>query len=377
MAKNYKRAQAVISLKNARYNFLEVKSKLKPSTKICCVVKADAYGHGAVKLSKLYQSLGAHFFATATFEEAVTLRNNGITKPILILGYTSPTLSKLIESYNLSQTVHSKEYAEVLLRVCKKQNAKIKIHLKIDTGLNRIGFVCQNKETSNLNDAVKLLLNDNFILEGIYTHFACSDDYKKGKSYTYKQQSNFLFAIKYLKSKGLNFQIKHAGNSAVVYNYPKFCLDMVRVGIVLYGISPSKLLKEKPKLKKVLTLKTIIESVKTVKKGCSVGYGLECITKKDIKVATLPVGYADGILRSIYKSDYRVLVNGVKCPFIGRVNMDKCTIDVTGVNAKVFDEVLIFGNDKNSNIENFAKNCKTIPYEVACLISNRVEKYYD
>ncbi|MBO5851609.1 MAG: alanine racemase, partial [Clostridia bacterium] len=247
MPKNYKRAQAVISLKNARYNFLEVKSKLKPSTKICCVVKADAYGHGAVELSKLYQSLGAHFFATATFEEAVTLRNNGITKPILILGYTPPFYAKQLEILNLSQTVYSKEYGIALLKACKRQSAKIKIHLKIDTGLNRIGFVCQNKQTSNLNDAVKVLKNDNFILEGIFTHFACSDDYKKGKSYTCKQQSNFLFAIKYLKSKGLNFQIKHAGNSAVVYNYLKFCLDMVRVGIVLYGISPSKLLKEKPK----------------------------------------------------------------------------------------------------------------------------------
>ena len=373
MAKSYKRACALIDLNNAKSNFLDVRSRLKPNVKICCVVKANAYGHGAVKLSKLFQSLGADFFATATFHEAVKLRENGICKPILILGYTPPFYANKLEAYNLSQTVYSKEYAKQLFKFCKRQNAKIKIHLKIDTGFNRIGFVCNNKQTNALNDALKSVKNSAFILEGIYTHFACSDDVKKGKRFTYKQYSNFIFAINYLTKNGLEFKIKHCGNSAVVFNYPNFTMDMVRVGLALYGIAPCPNVAT---LKRVMTLKTIVENVKIVKKGENIGYGLECKAKKDSILATLPIGYADGVFRSIYKTDYCVLINGKPCKFIGRVCMDKCTVDATNVNLKVFDEVVIFGNYKACNVENFASKNGTIAYEVLSQISNRVQRTY-
>ena len=373
MAVNFKRAKAVINLKNAKHNFLTIKNKLR-STKICCVVKADAYGHGAVRLSNLYQKLGAHFFATATFEEAKMLRKNGIKKPILILGYTPPYLVKQLEFYNLSQTIHSFEYASTLLKFCKKKCANIKIHLKIDTGLGRVGFVSSNKQVDGLNEAVSILTNaKNFVLEGIYTHFACSDNYLLGKAYTIKQFKNFKFAIKYLSKSGINFKIRHCGNSAVLFNYPKYYLDMVRVGIALYGVLPTK---SASNLKRVMELKTIIESVKIIKKGENVGYGLECFAKKDMLLATLPVGYADGIMRSTYKTNYKVLVNGKYCPFFGRVNMDKCTIDVTNLNVKVFDEVLIFGEDKVSNVENLSILNGTIPYETLCSVTKRVIRVY-
>ena len=373
MAFNYKRAKVIINLKNAKHNFLTIKNRLN-LTKICCVVKADAYGHGAVKLSKIFQKLGAHFFATATFEEGKILRKNGIKKPILILGYTPPQLVKQLEFYNLSQTIHSQEYAKKLLKFCKKKGAKIKIHLKIDTGLGRVGFVCNNMQVNGLNKAVSILKNaKNFILEGVYTHFACADDYSLGKAYTIKQFKNFKFALNYLSKNGINFKIRHCGNSAVVFNYPKYYLDMVRVGIALYGIPPTK---NAHKLKRVMQLKTIIESVKTVKKGENVGYGLECFAKKDMLLASLPVGYADGIMRSTYKTNYKVLVNGKYCSFFGRVNMDKCTIDVTNLNVKVFDEVLIFGEDKISNVENLSMLNGTIPYEILCGVTKRVKRVY-
>lgn len=376
MKLKYRRALLFISLESAKSNFLTVKNSLKKGVKICCVVKADAYGHGAVKLSKLFESLGAHFFATATYKEAVLLRKSGITKPILILGYTPPFLAKKLEKYNLSQTVHSAVYASALYKSAKNQGAKVKVHLKIDTGFNRIGFSCVDKSTSELESAVLALKNDAFILEGVYTHFACSDNFSIGKNYTHFQYKNFLFAIKYLKKRGLNFSIKHCGNSATVFNYPQFCMDMVRVGIVLYGIAPSKFMQNFPKLYRVMTLKTIVESVKNVKKGQNIGYGLEVFAPCDMQIATLPVGYADGLLRSTYKTNYRVLINGKYCSFIGRICMDKCTVCVSGLNVKPFDEVVIFGEDDKANVENLAVKNGTIPYELLTQISKRVDRIY-
>lgn len=374
MIKSYNRAVALISLKNARHNYNEIKSKLNSNVKICCVVKANAYGHGAVELSKLYESLGANFFATATFFEAVQLRKNGIKKPILILGYTPPYYAKKLEDFNLSQTVYCCEYAKELYGFAKKQNAKIKIHLKIDTGFNRIGFVCNNKEVGGLLSAIKHVKNERFILEGIYTHFACSDDVKKGKNFTLQQYKNFIFAVEFLSKKCVNFSIKHAGNSAVIFNYPNLCLDMVRVGLALYGVPPCKNAKN---LKPVMTLKTIIESIKTVKKGQNIGYGLECNINKNITLATLPIGYGDGLLRSAYKTNYKVLVNGTLCPFVGRICMDKCMVDVTNAHAKVFNEVVIFGPFKKCNVQNLAIKNGTIAYEVLCQISNRVKRVFN
>ena len=376
MAKQYRRAKVIIDLKNIEHNFSVIKNSVNKGVKICPVVKADAYGHGAVKICKLCESLGANFFAVATFYEALSLRKSGIKTPILILGYTPPNLVNKLEFYNLSQTVYSVEYATALLKNLKGKNAKIKIHLKVDSGLNRLGFSTINKSESALLNAVKILKNERFILEVIFTHFACSDNYYLGKNYTLKQYSNFLFAVKFFEQNGMNFSIKHASNSGALFNFKKLNMDMVRVGISLYGIAPSTLVKKSLNLKKVMQFTTIIESVKLVKKGQNIGYGLECFAVKDTLVATIPVGYADGLLRSTYKSGYKVKVNGVYCPFIGKINMDNSTIDVTGANAKVFDEVLIFGSDENSNVENLSTLNSTIPYETLCGITKRVERIY-
>ncbi len=371
-----KRTWAEISLKNVEYNYNVIKNNVKKSSKICCVVKADSYGHGATQLGLFYESLGADYFAVATFDEAVELRKGGIVKPILILGYTPVNMAKFICELNLSQCVYSQQYANMLLDECKKAGVKIKIHVKIDTGMGRIGFICRDKTSKNLEPIIEICKDQHFIKEGIFTHFSKADEGDNGKNYTKNQISNLLYAIEYLKNNGIEFEIHHSANSAAIFDYPESHLDMVRAGISLYGFAPSYDMYNVPNLKPAMNLKTVITNVKTLNKGEIISYGGEYKADKSVKVASLAVGYADGFWRANYKTDYKVKVNGEYCKILGRICMDQCMIDVSNVDCKIGDEVLLFGDDELCLAHTIATINKSIDHEIVTSVTKRVPRIY-
>ena len=370
-----KRTWAEINLDTIKNNFENVKKQLSKNVKICCVVKANAYGHGAVKLSKLYEKLGADFFAVSNIEEALQLREGGIIKPILILGYTDPSCAKILVDNNISQCVFSLDYAKALSKSAIQNKVLVKIHLKIDTGMGRIGFAYKKSE-NQIDDALKACGFSGLIKEGIFTHFAVADE-KFGKEYTKEQFENFTNAIKYLEDKGQKFNIKHCANSAAIYDYANAHFDMVRAGVVLYGLCPSTEMVNMPNIKPAVKLKTVVDYIKNVKKGESVSYGREFIAQEDMTVATLPIGYADGLFRANYKKGLQVEVDGKPARIIGRICMDQCMIDLSNVKGvKIGDVVEVYGDKKYNSIDTIAKINETINYEIICAIGERVPRVY-
>ena len=255
-----KRTWAQIDLDAIKHNYLQIRNNISDKSMLLCVIKADAYGHGAVALAKEYERLGADWFAVSNLEEAFQLRNNGIKKPILILGYTPANMAYELSKLNISQAVFSEEYANDLSNYAAKNNVKVKIHLKIDTGMSRIGFVFKN-ERENLETIKELrrVCNlENLITEGIFTHFAVADEAGKSIETTNGQFSAFSDICKILKDSGINIKIRHCSNSGGILNYPQTNLDMVRAGIILYGLFPSNYVRNKLDLQPAMSLKTVI-----------------------------------------------------------------------------------------------------------------------
>lgn len=371
MIKELKRTWAYIDLDNAEHNFKLIKSMT--DKKVCAVIKANAYGHGAVQLGKLYQDLGADFFAVSNIEEAIQLRKNQIILPILVLGYTPIECAKLLVKYDIHQAVFSFEYAKALLNECNKKRLKVKVHLKFDTGMGRIGFATDDKTLENV---VELLSNDSFLVQGAFTHFAVANEGQEGKGYTDSQAQKFDYALKYLENKGVQIPIKHCSNSAGIIDYKPYHFDMVRAGIVLYGLTPSDKVGGDIGLKKVMQLTSVISHIKTINKGQSVSYGRTFTATDTMKVATVPMGYADGFWRTNGNGNYSLKVNGKYATIIGRVCMDQLMIDVTNADCKVGDEVLVFGQDELCSTEQIAKINQTINYEVVCAVGERVPRVY-
>ncbi len=364
------RTWAEINLDNIEHNFNLIQRSLGNDTKIMSVVKADAYGHGSKMISKKLEELSTDWFAVSNIEEALQLRQFGIEKPILILGFTPPHLTKVLSENNLSQTVFDENYANALLDCAKYENVKLKVHIKIDTGMGRLGFNAYDV------DVIKSILdNDNFYAEGIFTHFATADfDNDENGHYTKNQYDLFVKCIDELKNQGIEFEFKHCSNSAATLKHTDLHLDMVRPGIILYGLKPSSHFNEFD-LKPSFTLKSVVSMIKTVKKGTSVSYGKTFITDKETKIATIPVGYADGYSRSLSNKGY-VVINGKKANIIGRVCMDQMMVDVTDIdNIQVGNEVILFG-DKDLTIDDYSKLCNTINYETVCLVGKRVPRVY-
>ena len=256
-----KRTWAEIDLNAIKYNFNSIKNKLSKKTKILCVLKADAYGHGAEFLVKEYEKLGADWYGVSNIDEAIQLRKSGAKKPILIFGYTDPDMAEFLCKYDISQAVFSHEYAYELCKRCKKSNLKLKIHLKIDTGMSRIGFFSQTpqyieKSISEIEDIKNSMPELEF--EGIFTHFSVSDDVTNNRDYTLKQFENFKDVIKGLESKGIKIPLRHCCNSGGIISFPEMHLDMVRAGVILYGLYPSDEVRDKIDLKPVMQLKTVV-----------------------------------------------------------------------------------------------------------------------
>ena len=369
-----KRTWANIDLDAAEHNYCVIRKQLKPETKLCCVVKANGYGHGAVQLSRFYEKLGADYLAVSNIEEAIQLWNAGVSLPILILGYTDPRCASLLAKQRITQCVFSFEYGKSLAKNALEQGAEVTIHIKIDSGMGRIGFQCVEEE---LDEAAEVCGMDGLNVEGIFTHFASADEGDGGRKYTLGQFNKFMAAISHLEAKGIRFDIRHCANSAGIFDYPEMHLDMVRAGIVLYGLQPSGLLHNPGELQPVLTLKTIIDHIKKVHPGDCISYGREFEADRNMIVATIPIGYADGLWRSNYPNHMVVEVEGKIAPIIGRVCMDQCMIDVSDISeATVNSKVTVYGISGATSVDAIANANHTINYEIVCALGERVPRVY-
>lgn len=374
-----KRFWAEIDMNAAESNFKLIRSKLSEGTKLCCVVKANAYGHGAVYLSKLYEKLGADFFAVSNIEEAMQLRNNGISTPILILGYTPTSCASILAENNISQSVFSYSYAKELSRSAKADGISVKIHIKLDSGMGRIGFDCIHESEKMLDSVVDVCNMEGLIPEGIFTHFAVADEGVDGKEFTSLQYNRFMNAIDELNARGVGFEIRHCANSATTFEYPEYHLDMVRVGVVLYGVAPSSKVRGCDELLPVMSLKSVISMIKEIEAGDTVSYGCTFKAEKKMKIATAPVGYADGFWRSNAENGTQMLIRGQRVSIVGRVCMDQLMLDVTDVKGvREGDYITLIGCDKEECItaDELAHNNGTIGYEMICSIGERVPRFY-
>ena len=379
-----KRTWAEISLDNIEHNFKVIKNSVNNSM-ICCVIKADGYGHGAVQIAKLYEKLGADWFSVSNIEEALELRCNGITKPILILGYTPCSCANLLAKNNISQACYSYDYATMLSKYAVEKDVTVNIHLKLDTGMSRIGLMCQEFDRDNNSIAIaeKICTLPNLSPQGVFTHFAVSDEGNHGKDFTKKQFNSFIHTVNELEKRGITFEIKHCANSGAIIDYPETHLDMVRAGIILYGLSPSDKVNNKINLKPAMTLKSVVSMVKTISKGTTVSYGRTYTAENDVKIATVPIGYADGFIRSIAKDGY-VCIKGKKAKILGRICMDQLLVDATNIeDLEIGEQVILFGDNlvdnKNSNIptaDDIAKWTSSINYDIVCMVSKRVPRKY-
>ena len=366
------RTWAEIDLSALTHNFNLIKSKSENAL-IMSVVKANAYGHSVEDIAPALEKAGTDWFAVSNIDEAVQLRKIGIKKPVLILGYTPVEMAEKLCFYNISQCVYSKEYASLLSENAKQSKVNIKIHLKLDTDMSRLGFDCRDDMLSGINEAVFSATLDNLICEGVFTHFAESDrEIALDDGFTELQYQRFLKATDYLKKNGVKPQICHASNSAALISDKDKHLNLVRPGIILYGLTPSSASQFNLDFKPVMTLKSVISMVKTIKKGAEVSYGRTFKAEKEMKIATVAAGYADGYPRALSNNGF-VLINNKKAPILGRVCMDQMLVDVTDIeNAKMGDEVLLFGKDLSVDI--LAEKTNTINYEIVCGISPRVPR---
>lgn len=362
-----------INLDNLVYNLNEIKRVTDENSQIMAIVKANAYGHGAIEISHALIEQGVKVLAVATLSEAVELRNADIKTDILILGYTPRIQFEYLVKYDIIQTIYDYDAAEQLSNIAKKMNRVAKIHVKVDTGMSRLGF--RSKENP-VEEILKISKLSNVYLEGIFSHFACADE--KDKSFAESQYSDFMNLIERLEARGLCIDIKHISNSAAIIDMPKCNLNLVRAGISLYGLYPSQEVSiNNVELRPVMTLKAQISNIKTVPKGTGISYGQIFTTDRESTIATVPIGYADGFSRML--DGYSLFtVDEKKVDVVGRICMDQCMLDVTDVKDLYIDkEVVVFGEGKNTNsAEDIAKNLGTISYEVVCMVSRRVPRVY-
>ncbi len=375
-----RRTWAEVDVDAIKHNYNIIRQTVRKDADIMCVIKADGYGHGAVFLAKLYEELGADKFAVSNIEEAMQLRESGVKLPILILGFTPAEMAKQLADNDISQAVFTDEYANELSRFAVRDNVNVKIHIKLDTGMSRIGFMYQNTERDAQSiDLIERVCHlPNLIHEGIFTHFALSDEGNEGIAPTTHQLDCFVNAVERLRERGIEFETVHCSNSGAIIDYKQANFDCVRAGIILYGLSPSEKLAGKLDLQPAMRIKSVIAQIKTVAAATPVSYGGTFVTDRPTKIATVPIGYADGYTRSLGNRAY-MTVRGRKAPVIGRVCMDQVMLDISGIDdVRVGDEVTVIGNgsDNALSFDDIAKLTGTINYEVVCLVGKRVPRVY-
>lgn len=370
----YYRVYAAIDLDAVCHNISEIKKLVGPDTKIMPVIKADGYGHGAVPVAKALNKIGVDGFAVAIIEEGIALRKQGITKPILILGYTSEYQYASLIQHEIEQTVFSYEMAEAISKFAVTMKKEARIHIKVDTGMNRIGFKPTEESVGQVQRIQKL---PNIKIQGIFTHFACADE--EDKTSARYQKKLFDQFVSKIEEKGIEIPVKHVSNSAAIMDLRECRMDMVRSGIITYGLYPSEEVdKSAIDLKPALSLISHVIHVKEVGPGEGVSYGSTFVTDRKTRIATIPVGYADGYPRAL-SSRGRVIIRGQYAPIIGRICMDQFMVDVTDIEGvSVMDRVTLVGTDgdKNITVEEAADLAGSFNYEFVCGIGKRVPRVY-
>lgn len=370
---NIRPVWAEVNLDNIINNIKEIKKNIN-GEEIIAVVKANAYGHGAVDVAPVLIENGADRLAVAMLSEALELREAGIKVPILILGYTDVAFSEMLINNDIEQTVYSLDYAKELSKKAEALGKVAKIHIAVDTGMGRIGFLPNEKSVEEVVEISKL---SNLRITGIFTHFSNADE--QDKSYAHNQIEKFNFFINEIEKREVNLGLKHISNSASIIDIEDAHYNAIRPGIILYGYYPSDYInKDKLKLMPALSLKCQVIHVKELPKGEYIGYGRKFRTERDSVIATLPIGYADGYVRGLYEKAH-VIINGKLAPVVGKICMDQCMVDVTDIGpVKVGDEVVLLGEDNGvkNNADDMAKMLDTINYEILCMIGRRVPRIY-
>lgn len=366
---------AQIDLDAAAHNMRQIRKHVGPDVKIAAVVKANAYGHGSVELAKTFAENGADCFAVSSLDEAVELRRYAhIDKEIFILGHTDARRTEELLTYDIEPAVFNLKNAEFFSQEAQRLGKTLRVHIAVDTGMSRVGFQVNEFSVSEIKAIAAL---PNIEIRGMFTHFAVSDI--KDKTFTCEQYGHFRWMCKRMEEEGIHIALRHCCNSAAALELPEYYCDMVRPGIIMYGCEPSPDVDIKPyDLRPVMSLRCCIAHVKLIDAGATVSYGRHYTAPSRRKIATLPVGYADGYSR-ILSGKVDVLYHGHRVPQVGAICMDQCMIDVSGeANVHAGDEVVLFGRQGDSfiPIEEIAAACGTINYEIMCNISRRVPRVY-
>ena len=367
-----RRTWAEIDLDALAHNYQQARRTIGPNVKYLGVVKADAYGHGAIQISRKLERLGADYLAVSSLDEAKELRHGGIQAPILILGHTPPAMVPQLIEYRITQAVSALAKAEAYSAAAVESGGTLKVHIKVDTGMSRLGFLCDEDHTAQTAEAIgRAWALPSLRWEGIFTHFANADG---DEAYTMRQFTRFLDLLDSLAARGITFPIRHCASSAAVLNYPCTHLDMIRPGIALYGHYPAPGMEHTCGLEPVMALKSRVAAVRDLPAGTAVSYGCTRVLERDSRVAVLPVGYADGYFR-LFSNALEVQVREGRAPILGRVCMDMCMVDVTDIpGVSAGDEAVLYGDQVT--VEAGAELAGTIQYELLCDVSPRVPRIY-
>ena len=365
---------AEIDLDCIRHNIQEFQRILNPNTELMAVVKADAYGHGASQVARTALETGASWLAVALPEEGILLRRQGITAPILLLGSSAPGTEKAVLEHNLCPNIFTIDSARRFSECAKSQGKKLPFHLKLDTGMGRIGV--HPERLSEFLDVLGTL--PQLELQGVFSHFSRADECDK--TYSQKQLGRFRDCVMLIHEAGFQPRYHYLSNSAGTMELLDTHFDMVRIGISLYGLYPSdEVDRSTIQLKPALQWKTRITHLKSLPPGEAISYGGQFITQRQTKVATLPLGYADGFRRRLWTKDWQVLIRGQRAPIIGRICMDMCMLDVSDIDdVEIGDDVVLLGRqgDEMIHIDDMAAALDTINYEITCLVGKRVPRVY-
>ena len=377
--KTLKRTWADISLDNLEYNYRSIRAHLPQGTKFLGVMKADAYGHGAVPVSRALADLGAEYLAVSNLEEAVQIRRGEVRLPILILGYTPAEYASNMIFLDITQEVHSLEYARELNEALAGTNYILNVHLKLDTGMTRIGFFAYDNERT-LDELRQVAQLPHLHIEGVFMHFCVADSRAEADvSFTKLQYKRFMDMLSAMAGVGIRPEIRHCCNSGATILRPEYAMDMIRPGVATYGFHPSPDTVGEIDLRPMMSLHTSIAQIRTIAAGKSISYGRTYTTPEDKLVAVLPIGYADGLSR-LLSNRVTFRICGKEAPVVGRICMDMCMVDISDIpEAKVGTTATLFGYDEDGTLlpcERIADMLGTINYEIVCDVNKRVPRFY-
>lgn len=375
-----RRTWAEVDLDALDYNIKSIKSKMAPKHKVMGIVKADAYGHGDGFVGRKLQAGGFDWFGVSNIEEGMSLRNEGITKPILVLGYTPASCVEIMNAQNITNAIVGMEHAKSLQEAAAAAGVVVEGHIKLDTGMTRVGFQTDDGDfEQSLKDIIEVSKMPNVKITGIFTHHAVADSYTgDNPDFTKMQFARFDKMVKALQDAGVDVGLRHCANSATTIAYPERQIDMCRSGIITYGMLPSDECEGMIDLKPLMTVKSTIGLVKKVPAGSQLSYGRTYTAETDRIIATVPIGYADGYNRAL-SNKAQMICKGQYVPVVGRVCMDQLMVDVTDVpDVKMGDEIIVVGTDgdKHVTFDDLAAILGTINYELPCVLTKRVPRVY-